>query len=67
MQFLILYRGRVIHRVNQLHETGFIKLETVVSSKNAVVLNWRSHSESHETTVAQLLEHESKPNGFLKL
>jgi hypothetical protein len=28
----------------------------MVSSKNTFALNWRSHTESHETIVAQLLE-----------
>jgi hypothetical protein len=48
---------RVIYRGSQFHEIDFMKLETVVSSKNAVVLNSRSHTESHETIVAQLLFH----------
>jgi hypothetical protein len=46
-----------MHRGNQFHEIGFIKQETTVLSKNAVVLNWMSYTQSHETIVAQLLFH----------
>jgi hypothetical protein len=39
----------VIYRGNQLHAICFVKLETMVSPKDTVVLNWRSCTESHET------------------
>jgi hypothetical protein len=48
---------QVIHRRNQLHEIGFMKLETMVLTKNAE-LNFvyrRSYTEWHETMSAQLL------------
>jgi hypothetical protein len=48
-----IYRVRwVIRTGSQFHKIGYIKLETMFSSKNAVVLNWRIYTQSHETTFA---------------
>jgi hypothetical protein len=38
----------------QVHEIGFIKLENIVLSKNVIVLNRRSCTETHETTATQV-------------
>jgi hypothetical protein len=51
-----------MHRGNQFHEVGFRKLETMVLLENNFVLSWRLYTETHETTVAQLLFHVSSPN-----
>jgi hypothetical protein len=48
---------RVILKGNQFHETGFLKLGTKVLLTNAVVLKWRSYTESHETVVLLVLFH----------
>lgn len=46
---------------------SFIKLDTVVSMKNAVVLNWRSHAELHIAMDGQMLCRGTEPKGFLEL
>lgn len=55
LQVIFTIFGRVINRGCELFEVGVMKLKTVVSLENAVILNLRSYTESHEMTVAQLL------------
>jgi hypothetical protein len=49
-QIMPLTLGRVIRGGNQFHETGFIKLETMVSQKKS---RRRKLEVTHETKVAQ--------------
>jgi hypothetical protein len=45
---------------------GFIKLETMVPSENAIVLKYRSYTESHETIFALVVSCDSACNPNLK-
>jgi hypothetical protein len=50
-------------RLQNTKQISCIKLETVFSLKYSLLLNWRSQ----ETNAAQMLKHETEPNGFLQL
>lgn len=44
-----------MHREDKFHKIGFIRLKSMVLLKNDVVSNWRLHTQSDYSIVAELL------------